>query len=277
MQTRQGSSQEGSTNMRRQVKRTISVVYLLHRGLLRVQACCDERRIIYIREKITCNLGKTCISRRNYPSRILICVCTSSIAFEPRRKVKKTLDETIKITTYYGFVHYTGKLPRTQRLNNTSRSNQDASQPFGKSKKSNNNKKNGQSSLSSGNDDWKKNATCHICKLKEHISPNCPQKKESNNYIIGAFYAVLEVQVLAYWKPEKKTYRYSAIVLDLVVKVLCSTLKLAQMILHLSSRTKIVILSFLRRKLEGIDLYSMYFIVHNRLGFFYYNGRVQTL
>lgn len=71
-----------------------------------------------------------------------------------------------------------------------------------KSKKVNSWKKKGQDSKKSS-DDWKKDSTCHTCKKKGHISPDCPQtkNKESNHYISGKLDAILEVHSLAFKEP----------------------------------------------------------------------------
>ncbi|KAI9905200.1 hypothetical protein PsorP6_014337 [Peronosclerospora sorghi] len=108
--------------------------------------------------------------------------------------------ETIKIATNFEFAHYTGTPRRKKGQKNNSRPKKDSLQSLTNKK----DKKNGQNSPLSKNYYWNKHTTCHICKQNGHISPNCPQKKESNNYISGAFYAIIEVQALAYCEPENK-------------------------------------------------------------------------
>ncbi|KAF1315780.1 reverse transcriptase, partial [Globisporangium splendens] len=55
--------------------------------------------------------------------------------------------------------------------------------------------------------DWKKEAICNKCGIKGRIAPECKKKevdKEANRYMSGSFYAILEVQALAYQDPAKK-------------------------------------------------------------------------
>ncbi|OWZ00018.1 hypothetical protein PHMEG_00028883 [Phytophthora megakarya] len=45
--------------------------------------------------------------------------------------------------------------------------------------------------------EWTKTATCHNYGQRGHIKPQCKANKETNHYVSGSFYAILEVSAWA--------------------------------------------------------------------------------
>ena len=123
---------------------------------------------------------------------------------ETEKKIKEEspaeLKSVIEIATNFEFAHFADKPPPS------------AQGQFKKDKKKSQQDMEKKTAPKKDNSDWKKNATCNNCGIKGHISPDCRKpnnkdkskmskadgKKETNNYMSGSFYAILEVQAVAF-------------------------------------------------------------------------------
>ncbi|GMF35337.1 unnamed protein product [Phytophthora fragariaefolia] len=126
---------------------------------------------------------------------------------ETAKKVKELsprfLHEVIEIATNFEFAHYGGLSAKTTA------NHQPSSKAVSSVKQeANNSSKPRERKLSpkSGpKEDWRKSATCHNCGQVGLIKPQCKSTKESNHYVGGSFYAILEVKALAYNQEEAAT------------------------------------------------------------------------
>ncbi|KAF1333396.1 Retrovirus polyprotein, partial [Globisporangium splendens] len=129
----------------------------------------------------------------------------SETAIRVKEMSPTTLLEVIEHTTNFEFAHFSGKPPKPPTQRNATKSHN----PFtSNSTKPKYQKKSVQKiGQVAHKNDWKKEAICNKCGIKGHIAPECKKKevdKEANRYMSGSFYAILEVQALAYQDPAKK-------------------------------------------------------------------------
>ncbi|GMF18550.1 unnamed protein product [Phytophthora fragariaefolia] len=108
-----------------------------------------------------------------------------------------TLSEAVEQATNYEFAHFDGKPTKHSPPRNDWRNNGSITANHGEKKQSS-----GATNTSKPKNNWKKDAICHNCGVKGHISPEFPSKdqranKDANHYVSGSFYAILEVQALA--------------------------------------------------------------------------------
>ena len=128
---------------------------------------------------------------------------------ETSKKIKEEspdqLSQVMEIASNFEFAHFGGESGKQGQKG----SNQGAGQISSKSDKSKGKVSKGKKEKSPDKEEWKKTATCHKCGMKGHISPDCKKNvgnKESNQYMSGSFYAILEVQTQAFRdKTKQKT------------------------------------------------------------------------
>ncbi|OWZ05518.1 hypothetical protein PHMEG_00022383 [Phytophthora megakarya] len=113
---------------------------------------------------------------------------------ETAKKVKELsprfLHEVIEIATNFEFAHYGGQSTKVDTGPATLK-------PSTRSKPTLRNPKNSR-------DEWTKTATYHNCGQLGHIKPQCKATKETNHYISGSFYAILEVSAWASKRSEPR-------------------------------------------------------------------------
>ncbi|KAG4050618.1 hypothetical protein PC123_g14144 [Phytophthora cactorum] len=106
-----------------------------------------------------------------------------------------TLAAAVEQATNFEFAHFDGKAPKNSKPRKDARHDNAA--------KSTSNSKKGKATnkAAKAKNDWKKEATCHKCGLRGHISPDGKadsNTKEVNHYVRGSLYASLEVQAQEY-------------------------------------------------------------------------------
>ncbi|OWZ01964.1 hypothetical protein PHMEG_00026559 [Phytophthora megakarya] len=117
---------------------------------------------------------------------------------ETAKKVKELssrfLHEVIEITTNFEFIHYGRQSAKVITGPATSKPSTSSKPPLGNQKKSMDRKN---TSKGDSRDEWTKTATCHNSGPPGHIKPQCKAIKETNHYVSGSFYAILEVSAWA--------------------------------------------------------------------------------
>lgn len=92
-----------------------------------------------------------------------------------------TFDETIQTASNFEFAHFTGKTHRPFQTKNDATPSRGTASTSTQPKRSKAwPDKRSFSSKNEHKDSWKKEATCHKCKRKGHISPDCPSKEASH-------------------------------------------------------------------------------------------------
>ncbi|GMF61036.1 unnamed protein product [Phytophthora fragariaefolia] len=113
------------------------------------------------------------------------------------------LHEVIEIATNFEFAHYGGLSANTTANHQPSSKTASCVKPEAYNTSKPPERK--LSAKSGPKADWRKSATCHNCGQVGHIKPQCKSTKESNHYVGGSFYAILEVKALAYNQEEAAT------------------------------------------------------------------------
>ncbi|POM61728.1 polyprotein [Phytophthora palmivora] len=107
----------------------------------------------------------------------------------------ETAKKSLRFATNFEFAHYGGQSAKASMgTASTSKPSITSKPPSNYPKRSVDRKP---LTKSGSKDDWKKSATCHNCGQLGHIKPQCKVTKESNRYVGGSFYAILEVKALA--------------------------------------------------------------------------------